>query len=183
MGTITGTELGQFVAHEHRTVDAIFGSAGGGGGVAPGWFAAAIAPTNAAITAVAANIAVMGAKLDNSRRCARNQASLEVSGISQRPEPVELICKETPGFLALPNAAAPGGAPVPAAVALVLGAAAPPAGAMPPAVFPAVPNTRTRLTSVQIGYYARWYNDSFGISAADTADARMRKFLLFLGGR
>merc|ERR1711862_1097 len=117
-------------AHERRTVDAIFGSAGGGGGAAPCWFAvafaAAIAPTNAAVTAtnaavtaVAANIPGMGAKLDNSRRCARNQASLEVSGISQRPEPVELICKETPGFLALPNAAAPGGAHVPAAVALV----------------------------------------------------------------
>lgn len=183
---VSDAELGRFVNYERQCVEAVYGAGlggAGGGAVAPPWFAPAIAPITAAIAANTAAIAANTAAINNSRIWARNQASLSIAAARGR-QPIELIAKERPGFLALPNAAAP----APAAaytppVAAVFAGAAPALGGMPPPVFPAVQHTSARLNRNQIGFYARWYNDTFGIIAADSPRVRMEKFFQFLAGR
>ena len=95
------------------------------------------------------------------------------------------LFKSVVGFAAEPPIAAmqPAGA-VPAAVAAVF-AAPPPVpgvGVLPPAALRFPRTTAIYLTMAEIGYLARWYNNTFGIVGGDNAGAQMKKLRDFLAG-
>ena len=136
------------------------------GGAAPAWFAPALA---AALAPIAAQQNTMAAQLANSRRCLRNAAAMRRDAEGGGSQPLETLCKELPGFGALPPMAA-----APAGVAAALAAAPPAPGPaiFPPAALTQPATTRSKLTRFQIGCLQCWYNDSFGIVAADGVASR-----------
>mmetsp|Transcript_369 Transcript_369/g.745 ORF Transcript_369/g.745 Transcript_369/m.745 type:complete len:197 (+) Transcript_369:105-695(+) len=124
----------------------------------------------------------MSAISENSRFFQRNSQSIRMSGGNQtlwRPKKTEA------GFAAAPPLPemAPVGAP-PAAVQQVFNAPAPFPGpnTVPPAslAFPAT--TGQTISRADLGYFARWYNEDFGIAAGDNHDMQIKKFRDFLSG-
>ena len=73
---------------------------------------------------------------------------------------------------------------VPAGIAAVF-AAPPPApgvGVFPPAALRFPQTTASILTMAEIGYLARWYNNTFGIAIADQHGQQLQKLRDFLSG-
>ena len=143
------------------------------GGAAPGWLApalaAALAPIAAQVNTMAAQQNTMAAQLANSRRSLRNAAALRRDAESGGSQPLEVLCKELPGFGALPPMAM---APAGAAAALAAAPPAPGPAIFPPAALTQPTTTRSKLTDFQIRCLQCWYNDSFGIVAADVVAIR-----------
>ncbi|CAE7349653.1 unnamed protein product [Symbiodinium sp. CCMP2592] len=154
------------------------------GGAAPAWFApalaAALAPIAAQQNTMAAQQNTMAAQLANSRRSLRNAAALRRDAESGGSQPLEMLCKELPGFGALPAMAM---APAGVAAALTAAPPAPGPAIFPPAALTQPTTTRSKLTDFQIRCLQCWYNDSFGIVAADVVAIRNDKLVNFLAGR
>ncbi|OLP83159.1 hypothetical protein AK812_SmicGene36121 [Symbiodinium microadriaticum] len=148
------------------------------GGAPPAW----AAPMVANIATLTANVATLTASNANQRRCSRNAAAIRRDVDGAGPQPVEMLCKELPGFGVLPAGA----------LSLPVLAAHPPHPG--PAVFPPPAlhqpaTTRISLTGQQISFLQCWYNDTFGIVAGDAVRAQRGaqlecdKLLNFLAGR
>ncbi|CAE7219987.1 unnamed protein product [Symbiodinium pilosum] len=131
------------------------------GGAPPAW----AAPMVANVATLTANVATLTASNANQRRCSRNAAAIRRDVDGAGPQPVEMLCKELPGFGVLPAGALP---------PPVLAAHSPHPG---PAVFPPPAlhqpaTTRISLTGQQISFLQCWYNDTFGIVAGDAVRAQ-----------
>eukprot|EP00961_Rhodomonas_salina_P294575 3934699-Rhodomonas_salina.1 len=117
----------------------------------------------------------------NSQRPGREQSMRMSRGNDELWRPT----KTSAGFAAappLPEMAQPWGPP--AAVQQVFYAPAPPPGlrTLPPAALSFPATAGQTISRAELGYLARWYNDEFGIVAADNHDEQMKKFRDFLCG-
>eukprot|EP00549_Striatella_unipunctata_P013465 CAMPEP_0118722174 /NCGR_PEP_ID=MMETSP0800-20121206/31197_1 /TAXON_ID=210618 ORGANISM="Striatella unipunctata, Strain CCMP2910" /NCGR_SAMPLE_ID=MMETSP0800 /ASSEMBLY_ACC=CAM_ASM_000638 /LENGTH=220 /DNA_ID=CAMNT_0006630251 /DNA_START=258 /DNA_END=920 /DNA_ORIENTATION=- len=160
---VTAAEVG---AAQIRHNAAIARSAGAA--VSPPWLAPAL---NAALAPISAQIANVTVKAMNT---------------AQRPTGGAVImrAKEAAGYAAvppLPNMVPPA---EPHAVTDVFaaGGLAPGAGVVPPAALPVPANFAASITSAEIGYLCRFYNDTFGIVAGDNHAQQMKKLLNYLCG-
>jgi len=176
---VTAAEVG---AAQIRHNAAIARSAGAA--VSPPWLApalnAALAPAlNAALaSALNAALAPISAQIANVTVKAMNTAQRPTGGA------VIMRAKEAAGYAAvppLPNMVPPA---EPHAVTDVFaaGGLAPGAGVVPPAALPVPANFAASITSAEIGYLCRFYNDTFGIVAGDNHAQQMKKLLNYLCG-
>ena len=168
---VTDAELGQAVVREVTAALQLVPApvpAPAAGGAPPAWAApmvANIATLTANVATLTANVATLTASNANQRRCSRNAAAIRRDVDGAGPQPVEMLCKELPGFGVLPAGALP---------PPVLAAHPPHPG---PAVFPPPAlhqpaTTRISLTGQQISFLQCWYNDTFGIVAGDAVRAQ-----------
>ena len=158
--SVTDAELGQAVVREVTAALQLV-PAPAAGGAPPAW----AAPMVANVATLTANVATLTASNANQRRCSRNAAAIRRDVDGAGPQPVEMLCKELPGFGVLPAGALP---------PPVLAAHSPHPG---PAVFPPPAlhqpaTTRISLTGQQISFLQCWYNDTFGIVAGDAVRAQ-----------
>ncbi|KAH9136085.1 hypothetical protein AeRB84_018627 [Aphanomyces euteiches] len=119
----------------------------------------------------------------NSRIFVRNLAACAVpTNEFQRP------AKMNRGYLAhndLPNAQLRADGNIPGPIQAIFNLPAPDPGpnVFPPVILQFVENYSANVTSRQIGYLCRWYNDTFGIEAGDNHADMMRKLKGFLTGK